>query len=382
MKKSLSIKSRVILEAAPNAFVITNADRDILLVNTQTEKLFGYHRRELIGQKVEILIPERLRAHHPTYFAEYVKAPSVRALGTGRDLFGLKKGGTEVPVEIGLNPLYTKDGFFVLASIIDITERKNEQKRIEQIKNEFISTVSHELRTPLTSILGSLGLISGEKFGAIPEKVKQLVHIALSNCERLIKLINDILDIEKIELGTMDFKMQPTDLSKILRSAVASNEGYAAQYEVKLELAKTISAMVNIDSDRIGEVLANLISNAIKFSPKEGKVLISMLRKNRKIRVMVKDEGPGIPDAFKNKIFSKFAQADSSDRRQKGGTGLGLSICKTIVEKHNGFIGFDSSLEAGTIFYFDLPLISLSNRIKLLWKTQFLTMINKGFSNT
>ncbi|MBI4672895.1 MAG: PAS domain S-box protein [Chloroflexi bacterium] len=234
----------------------------------------------------------------------------------------------------------------------DITKRKE----VERLKNEFISTVSHELRTPLTAIRGSLGLIAGGVAGALPERARSMVDIAYKNSERLVRLINDILDIEKIESGKMVFQIQPLELMPLVEQAIEANRAYAEQYHVSFVVSSgVLGALIHADADRITQVLTNLLSNAAKFSPPGGQVEISVQRNANGIRVGVRDHGPGIPLEFQSRIFQKFAQADSSDARQKGGTGLGLSIVKAIVEKHGGTIGFDTTPGVGTLFYFELP---------------------------
>ncbi|ABE42177.1 PAS domain S-box protein [Polaromonas sp. JS666] len=241
-------------------------------------------------------------------------------------------------------------GFFSLGT--DITELK----RIDRMKTEFVSTVSHELRTPLTSIRGSLGLISGGVAGELPEAVKSLVAIATSNCERLIRLINDMLDSEKIESGKLRLNLQAAELKPLLRQALAANEGFAAQHGVKLRLRAPDAALqARIDGDRLMQVMTNLLSNAVKFSPAGSTVEVMLSRTARQVRVEVSDQGPGIPEAFRNRIFQKFSQADSSDTRQKGGSGLGLNISRGLIESMGGRIGFNSNGGAGTTFFFELP---------------------------
>ncbi len=241
-------------------------------------------------------------------------------------------------------------GFFSLGT--DVTELK----RIDRMKSEFVSTVSHELRTPLTSIRGSLGLVWGGVAGVLPEKAKGLIGIAKNNCERLIRLINDILDSEKIESGKMQFELQTHEMQPLMAQALADNEGFALQHQVRLALhAPKQPLRVRVDSDRLIQVLTNLLSNAIKFSPADSEVQVLLGRHAGRVRVEVRDKGPGIPEAFRQRIFQKFSQADSSDTRQKGGTGLGLNISKAIVERMEGSLGFTTELNAGTTFFFDLP---------------------------
>ncbi|MFY9822273.1 MAG: PAS domain S-box protein [Thermoanaerobaculia bacterium] len=232
-----------------------------------------------------------------------------------------------------------------------------QQKQVEQMKNDFISVVSHELRTPLTSIRGALGLLAGGVFGELPEKARVLLEIAAKNSERLGRLINDILDIEKIESGKMEFRFVPLELMPLLEQAVESNRGYATTYEVELRIVAALEGLrVWADADRLQQVVTNLLSNACKFSPRGGVVEIAVTRSHaNRVRIAVTDHGKGIPPEFKESIFEKFVQADISSTREKGGTGLGLSISKAIVERLGGRIGFESELGVATTFAFELP---------------------------
>jgi PAS domain S-box-containing protein len=351
-RKRAEEKFRLAVESAPNAMVMINAAGEIMMVNAQTETLFGYRREELIGQPVEMLIPERLRAQHPAERARYFESPQTRAMGLGPDLYGTRKDGSEFPVEIGLNPIETDEGTLVLSAIVDITERK----KIDQMKNEFISTVSHELRTPLTSIIGSLGLIRAGAAGEFSEAAGSMIEIAYKNSDRLVRLINDILDVEKIESGKLVFRFEPLDVDEIIAEAVDANTGFAKQHQVNFVVERRLGGVrISGDKDRLMQVLTNLLSNAVKFSPPGGEVVIRLASNTSRVRVEVRDRGPGIPDDFRGEIFGKFAQADSSDTRRTGGTGLGLSIAKAIVERLDGTIGFDTQVGKGTTFFFELP---------------------------
>jgi PAS domain S-box-containing protein len=240
----------------------------------------------------------------------------------------------------------------VLAIIRNISERK----KAERLKNEFVSIVSHELRTPLTSIRGSLSLIAGAMANELSPKVKSMVNIAYKNSERLVSLVNDILDIDKIESGKMIFDLKPINLIELVEQSLESNRSYGVQYGVSYIFKTSLqSVKVYADGDRLLQVIANLLSNAIKFSPRDSVISVTVKQQGMMARVSVSDHGPGIPDEFRSRIFQKFAQADSSDTRQKGGSGLGLSISKAIIEKHNGSIGFESTTNAGATFYFELP---------------------------
>jgi PAS domain S-box-containing protein len=251
-------------------------------------------------------------------------------------------------------PRKTPDGAIVgyIGTCFDFSERR----AIEQLKNEFVSVVSHELRTPLTAIRGSLGLIAAGKTGPLADKTKTMVDIAVSSTDRLVRLINDILDIEKIESGKMTFQLKPLDLAAVVEQAVESTRAYGERLGITFKLdVRARDVRVRGDTDRLTQVITNLLSNAAKFSPPRGAVAVTLARVNGKVRVSVKDDGPGIPEEFQSRIFGKFSQADTSDARQKGGTGLGLNISKAIIEKHGGTIYFETEKGAGTTFFFDLP---------------------------
>jgi len=233
-----------------------------------------------------------------------------------------------------------------------------ERERAENAKHEFTSVVSHELRTPLTSIKGSLGLIKSGAVGEVPEKVQSMLDIAYSNSERLILLINDILDIEKIRSEGMDFHMGPMDIVSLVEESIEANKGYAVEKNIRFtKVDGEQKAMVFGDRDRLMQVLSNLLSNAAKFSPEGEQVDISVAREGDVIRVAVKDNGPGVPEEFRESIFDMFTQIDSTDSRQSGGTGLGLSIAKVIVEHHKGNISLDTTMGVGSTFNFTLPAL-------------------------
>jgi PAS domain S-box-containing protein len=228
------------------------------------------------------------------------------------------------------------------------------RKEIERMKNEFISVVSHELRTPLSSIVGSLGLLVG--MTGLRDDVQPLVRVARDNSLRLVRLVNDILDVEKLDADTLQIQIEPVELEALLATAIQANQGYADQYGVSLALAASQGpAWVSANSDRLMQVMANLLSNAAKFSPRGARVEVRLQRRQGAYRVSVIDPGPGIPDEFKPRVFDRFAQADSSTSRNRGGTGLGLAICKMIIDKLGGNIDFESTPGLGTTFYFDLP---------------------------
>ncbi|CAN7501239.1 PAS domain S-box protein [Polaromonas sp. LjRoot131] len=344
---------REITDTIPAWITYADADQNLRFHNRAYEEVFGMTSeqleaktiREIVGEEMYALIRPRVEEVLQGYPVVYERSQKTA------------RGGTRDYV-VNYFPRYGDGaddgkviGFYALAN--DVTELK----RIDRMKSEFVSTVSHELRTPLTSIRGSLGLISGGVAGQLPEAVKTLVGIAKSNCERLIRLINDILDIEKIESGKMTLDLQIIELKPLLEQALAANEGYGAAKNVSLSLQfpDDEELMVRADGDRLTQVVTNLLSNAMKFSPNDGVVEIHVMRTVNSIRVEVRDHGPGIPEEFRKRIFQKFSQADSSDTRQKGGTGLGLNISRAIIERLGGSIGFETHTGEGTTFYFELP---------------------------
>ena len=343
---------RQLTDNVPALIAYVDRDQRFRFHNKAYEEMFGLTRakiqgktmREVMGPAFNAEVREKVHEVLAGYAVHYEREQTT-------------PGGEMREYVMSYTPRYGEDeeedtvvGFFSLGTDI------SELKRIDRMKSEFVSTVSHELRTPLTSIRGSLGLISGGIAGVLPDKARGLVDIAKNNCERLIRLINDILDSEKIESGKMQFELRPVDLLPLLEQALADNQGFAAQHNVTLVLqAPRQPLRVNVDSDRLLQVMANLLSNAIKFSPEGGKVRVLLGWHAGRVRVEVGDDGPGIPDEFRKRIFQKFSQADSSDTRQKGGTGLGLNIVKAMLERMEGSIAFDSRVNVGTTFYFELP---------------------------
>jgi CheY-like chemotaxis protein len=232
-----------------------------------------------------------------------------------------------------------------------------ERKRIEEMKTEFVSTVSHELRTPLTSIGGSLGLLSAGAAGPLADKAARLVSIAHSNCERLIRLINDILDIEKIESGKMVFDLRRMALGPLVERTVAANRAYGETHSVALAVSTPPWPIAVVgDPDRLEQLLTNLVSNAVKHSPEGGTVEVAIEMANGRACVSVLDRGGGIPQEFRSRIFGKFAMADGSDSRRRGGTGLGLTIAREIAERHDGTLNFADREGGGTVFTVSLPM--------------------------
>jgi len=343
-------RTRAILDTAADGIVTMDEHGNVQSFNPAAERIFGYRAAEVVGQHVAMLIPAPDDAPEAGYLTIHLDSDDERGAGIGREVVGRRKDGSTFPLDLAVSE--SQGGVFT-SIVRDITERQ----AIDRMKTEFISTVSHELRTPLTSIRGSLGLIRGGIAGELGPKAQSLIDIAEKNSDRLVRLVNDILDIEKIESGNMEFRFEAQDVLDIVQEACRANESFAQQHGVDIEIGETVvDAQCQVDRDRIVQVLTNLISNAAKFSPPGESVRLSMHRHDDQLRVEVSDRGPGIPVEFRSRIFGKFAQADSADTRQKEGTGLGLSISKAIVEKHGGEAGFHTVEGEGTTFYFTLPI--------------------------
>ena len=275
---------------------------------------------------------------------------------------GQYKGSTQAIISSSDKPIRmycrgTHDVNGEISGGVAILEDITEDSRVEKLKNEFISTVSHELRTPLTAIFGSVELLKNAKSQFTESQFDSLISVVSRNSERLLNLVNDILDIEKIGTGKMEFHFESLDLTDLLRQSIADNQSYADQYGVEYVLFEAPeNTLMTVDKNRIQQVIANLLSNAAKFSLKDSQIQVGIIKKDNVVRVYVKDNGPGIPVEFQDKIFEKFTQSDASDTRKSGGTGLGLAISKEIVERMNGQLDFETELGRGSLFYFELPI--------------------------
>lgn len=344
--------TQAILDNVLDGIITVNHYGYIDSFNAAASHIFGYRREEIIGKHVSILLPFT-RGRSRT--EEMIRPEGIDLMiGTSREIEARRKDGNLFPLDLSISAVRRRGRPFYIGLMRDITERK----RLEKIKNEFISTVSHELRTPLTSISGALGLILGGVTGDLPVSLMPLLNIASKNSQRLTFLINDLLDMEKLSAGKMHFNMQRQRLLPLLQQAVETNTTFSAQRHIRLQLRQPLAdVMVDIDSQRLMQVLSNLLSNAIKYSPENETVLISAEPVAGHVKISVSDKGNGIPAEFRDRIFQKFAQADSSDTREKGGTGLGLAISRELVEHMGGRIGFESNAGEGANFYIELPLV-------------------------
>jgi PAS domain S-box-containing protein len=344
---------RATFDQALLGIVHTDLEGRFIRVNRRACEQLGYTEDELLALGyLEVTHPEDLTesaAHHQRLLA-HPKEPFEYQV-TRRYL---RKDGSVLWALASVGVIRDDDGMpeFFLTMVQDITELK----KVEEMKNEFVSTVSHELRSPLTSIRGSLGLLAGGAAGPLPKAAHDLAVIGERNCERLIRLVNDILDTERMEAGRMRFELQRSDLGSLAARAIEAMQGYALGRKVELRLlapARPLAA--EVDPDRFIQVLTNLVSNAVKFSPPASRVEIAVLEHDGNARIEVRDHGPGIPDEFRDRVFQRFAQADASSTRAAGGTGLGLYIAKGIVERFGGTIGFETAAGRGTTFHVELP---------------------------
>ncbi len=339
------------LDSAFDAIITLNPSGSIETMNPAAERMFGWRADEIDRRDVGILID--LAKNGEGAFLERLGASQgVWEEGLLRELTGKRRTGETFPADVALGAMDLPTGRHVVAVVRDITERR----RVAEMKDAFVSTVSHELRTPLTSIAGSLGLLAGGAAGELPDKAARLIGIAHSNSLRLVRLINDILDVEKLEAGKLVLTLAPLDLRDIAARAIEGVRGYVQELGVDLRLDDGAPAPVRGDSDRLIQVVTNLLSNAAKFSPAGGEVTVTVNPEARIARLSVADHGPGISEEFRSRIFGKFAQADSTDTRAKGGTGLGLAIAREIAERHGGRLWFESAEGEGATFHLDLPL--------------------------
>lgn len=366
-RKLADERFRLVVEASQNALLVVDRLGKIVLVNSQTERLFGYAREELLGKSIEVLVPPHIRGTHPKLRDGYFARPQVRAMGEGGELFGTRKDGTTVPVEIGLSPLETEGGVFALASIVDITARKaiedslrsakESAEAASRAKTDFLANMSHEIRTPMNAIIGMTELVLGTELPAVQ---REYLTIVLESSESLLTIINEVLDFSKIEAGKMELENVDFSLWDTVGDAMKSLALRA--HSRGLELAYHIGSEIpeNLDGDpiRLRQVLMNLVGNSVKFTER-GEILVDISCIDQKevgvlLRVAVTDTGIGIPQEKQKQIFDAFTQADSSTTRRFGGTGLGLAITSRIVSLMGGELQLESQPGVGSTFSFSV----------------------------
>ena len=382
--RTIASQLKGVLDAAPDAMVITDHQGRIVLVNAQAEKVFGFTREELLGESVEALMPQRFRATHPAHRTAYFEGPRARPMGAGRlELFGLRKDGTEFPAEISLSPLDTPDGVFAITAIRDVAERKKAEeerarlhaqlettlrelgvayeraKELEQLKTQLFANVSHELRTPLALILGPAEALLASETGPA---ARRDLEVIVRNARKLAKHVNDLLEVSRLEAGKAVLDRRPADVAGLVRLVASHFEALAVERDVALAVDVPAALVRAVDAEKIERVLFNLLSNAFKFTPGSGRVRLSVRAGETEggpaeagFRVEVADSGPGIPSADRERIFGRFARGEGDATRRVGGTGLGLAIVKDFVELHGGRVEVATAPEGGALFTIRVP---------------------------
>ncbi|MDY7231378.1 response regulator [Hyalangium rubrum] len=348
-------RKAAILEGSLDGIIALDEASRILEFNPAAERIFRLPRAQALGRDfLSLGLAASVTPEQQQRVRRALRADAEPGLATRLELSGVRADGDVFPSEFTLIRVAAEGPPRFTAYVRDITERKV----VERMKSEFVSTVSHELRTPLTSIRGSLGLLEGGIMGVLPAPVLDMVRIARTNTERLIRLINDILDLEKMEAGKLELRLQPVEVAEVVESTFGGVRAMADAAKVALRSEAVGAGLVRADRDRLIQVLTNLVSNAIKFSPAQGVVTVRASREAGGLtRFDVVDQGPGVPPEKRGRLFGKFQQLDSSDTRSKGGTGLGLAISQAILEQHGGRIEVHGEQGAGATFSFSLPVM-------------------------
>jgi len=346
--KASEARVRAMIENIPVGVLLLSPIGTIEFTNPTLQKTFGFESHELLGKSVTKLLPREKIAGGTQFVSELSK----KALGHIIEIQAQHRDGHEVPIDFTMAEVTLSAGgdAQIMAMTLDATERYE----IKKLRQSFVQMVSEELRTPLTKVSDFLGKFGSGKFGEMPEKAVDQCQKSEQNIDRLITLLNDLFDLEKLESGKIDVTKAPASLQAILDKSLNAVSMFAQKHNVTVEIPQT-ELQLYIDSNRIVQVLVNLLSNAIKFSPAQSKVTIAVKQSDSQLELMVIDKGRGIPASHIGSMFQKFQQVEAGDAKKKGGTGLGLVICRAIVEEHGGTIGVDSEEGKGSTFWIRLP---------------------------
>ena len=371
-------KFRELIENAPDAILQVDSTGKIIIANRTAEFMFGYSLDEFIGMQVDVLVPEAARAGHAAHRKAFEASGVSRPMGLGLDLRACRKDGSEVPVEISLNPTHTENGVYITAVIRDVTERKRaeqqleslkqsylaelearrrEAERLNQLKSEFIASVSHELRTPLHTIIGFAELLDEQDAGPLNEKQRRFVHHIRTDSDHLLSLINDVLDLSRIEAGGMMVRTEGLCLKTVISETVNAIRPHAETKKIAICEEHIPDIRVLADLLRVRQILYNLLSNGVKFTDPGGEVQVTARLDGDYVRITVSDTGMGISPGECDRIFDKFYQVGYTTTGVRQGTGLGLTISKQLVEMQGGKIWVDSELGHGSRFHFTLPVL-------------------------
>lgn len=386
---------RAAIEASPTGMLVVDARATIVLVNAQIEQLFGFSRAELVGQRIEVLVPERFRASHPQRIMDYLQDPHARPMGAGRDLYGMRKNGQEVPIEIGLNPMHTPEGAFVLCSVVDISAHKAAERELRQhrerleefvrartielevatnaaesanrAKSEFLANMSHELRTPMHAILAYARL--GLDLRPADELSECLTHI-IDSGQRLLTLLNGLLDLSKLEAAKMTLEIARHDLEEIAREVLRELRPLIVSKRLLVRVERAVgchSCEAEVDRGLLRKVFANILFNAIELS-REGQhievrfaptqIQLALISEPvPALQIEIQDEAIGIPPAELEQVFEKFVQSTKT-QRSGGGIGLGLAICKQVLDLHRGSVHASNNQHGGATFTVLVPVVT------------------------
>ena len=343
----------MVVESSPNGVVMADRDGRIVLVNRETERLFGYSRDELIGQSIELLVPQRFRQGHPEVRQGFLTNPPTGPMGAGRDLLGLRKDGSEIPVEIGLTPIENGENPFVLATIVDSGPRKQVEEELRRSNEElerFAYVASHDLQEPLRTVSSYVQLLSRRYRGQLDSDATDFIDFAIGGVRRMQQLIEDLLAFSRV--GTRGAPLVATDAQAVFESTLASL--HAALVESKATVTADALPLVVADAGQLAQLLTNLIGNALKFhADAPPRAHVGAERHGRMWRISVQDNGIGIAPEYFERIFVIFQRLHT--REEYAGTGVGLAICKKIVERHGGRIWVESAPGEGARFSFTLP---------------------------